>query len=56
MTDTPNPGSAEAIALGCTCPRWDNRNGAGVVIDGERVWCPLHGTQTEEASNDEAKA
>jgi len=54
MTDTPNPGSAEAFALGCTCPILDNHHGAGVVINGERNWtrnvrCPLHGTQAADA-------
>jgi len=47
MTTTPKPGSIEAARLGCTCPRWDNCHGEGVVIDGERVWwrninCPVH--------------
>jgi hypothetical protein len=45
----PNPGSDEAEELGCTCPRMDNRYGAGYLGDSEKfgfVWnmdCPLHG-------------
>lgn len=46
---TPNPGSAEAIKAGCTCPRIDNGHGTGargtsgpnadfyIAFD-----CPLH--------------
>ena len=41
-----NPGSPEAVALGCTCPVMDNHNGVGycgvghvhIVCNG----CPLH--------------
>ena len=42
------PGSPEAIAMGCTCPRIDNGHGRGVGGDGERhgwwitVACPMH--------------
>lgn len=48
MNDKPNPGSDEAIALGCKCPVLDNGHGKGFILDGERVhWknakCPLHG-------------
>jgi len=59
MTDNkPKPGSPEAVALGCRCPVYDNCNGEGVVIDGERVWwrtvvCPLHGLWSEEEVDDE---
>lgn len=28
-TDVPNPGSPEAVAQGCICPRLDNANGRG---------------------------
>lgn len=49
MTDTPNPGSDEAVALGCCCARIDNANGRGIILNGKRVWwiddeCPIHGT------------
>jgi len=44
----PNPGSEEAVALGCVCPVLDNCRGQGVP-DGEggvAFWftanCPLH--------------
>lgn len=48
MTDKPNPGSDEAIALGCECPVLDNAHGKGIILNGERYhWknddCPLHG-------------
>ena len=50
MAETPNPGSAEAIDLGCTCPVIDNSYGAGsgrLNDDGTvAFWitegCPLH--------------
>lgn len=44
MTPVPNPGSATAQALGCTCPVMDNCYGLG-AYDGN-FWisqgCPLH--------------
>lgn len=48
----PNPGSDEAIAMGCTCPVLDNGHGRGymgqpgifVYIEG----CPLHGEVFED--------
>lgn len=48
MTKTPNPGSPEAIELGCTCPITDNCNGKGAYDLPEgafyiRINCPLHG-------------
>ncbi len=30
MNTTPNPGSEEAVALGCSCPIIDNHYGKGV--------------------------
>jgi len=45
----PNPGSMEARALGCTCPRMDNRSGLGCYTapDGSPLFwqtegCPVH--------------
>ncbi len=43
----PNPGSAKAVALGCTCPVMDNHHGDGIPTeDGPEFWltegCPLH--------------
>lgn len=48
MTDKPNPGSDEAVDLGCLCASMDNAHGKGIILNGERVWwitadCPLHG-------------
>lgn len=50
MTDTPNPGSDEAVKLGCLCPTMDNAKGRGAWgSEGEDAifWivpsCPLHG-------------
>lgn len=44
-----NPGSDEALALGCKCPRMDNSYGRGVIMEGTgqpSFWvnddCPLH--------------
>jgi hypothetical protein len=32
MSDkTPNPGSEEAVKIGCTCPRMDNAYGRGYM-------------------------
>jgi len=48
-TDTPPPGSDEAVRLGCLCPVMDNHYGRGYVqIAGESSYvfnenCPLHG-------------
>ena len=50
MTDkTPNPGSDEAVAAGCTCPVMDNYRGAGFPYGGETCHyisqgCPIHTT------------
>jgi hypothetical protein len=55
---TPNPGSAAAIAMGCTCPVLDNAYGrgayGGALIDGQpQFWivegCPVH--DPKEAQN-----
>lgn len=52
MTDTPNPGSKEAIDKGCTCPVLDNGHGRGymgqkgifVITNG----CPIHAPRKEQ--------
>lgn len=47
-TDTPNPGSDEAIKQGCKCPVLDNNHGRGIAgFDGDVMFwyngnCPLH--------------
>jgi len=44
-----NPGSDEAIKLGCTCPQMDNHHGEGwAMYSGTMLFwitsdCPLHG-------------
>jgi hypothetical protein len=48
---TPNPGSDEAIKLGCKCPVIENHHGKGVqASDGLRFWynadCPVHCVKT----------
>jgi len=55
----PNPGSDEAIELGCICPVIDNGHGRGYFGDGAKYGfvvredCPLHGggdfLQTDES-------
>ena len=49
-TILPNPGSDEALDLGCTCPVLDNGHGRGRG-DGQ-FWimedCPLHGRRDGE--------
>lgn len=45
---TPNPGSDEALALGCLCPVMDNCHGQGAYGPGSDVFwvddsCKLHG-------------
>ena len=52
MTDTPNPASKEAIEQVCTCPRMDNNNGKGIMMNGDVCFwmndsCPLHGMKEE---------
>lgn len=46
MTDTPNPGSDEAVALGCECPRMDNSYGKGYMgqpgVFIYTAFCPVH--------------
>lgn len=43
---TPNPGSEDAVALGCTCPVLDNCHGTGVVGRPGLFWisgdCSVH--------------
>jgi hypothetical protein len=52
--EVPNPGSKEAIAIGCSCPVLDNNKGSGVPA-GEDVYfwvrtdCPIHRKKDEGA-------
>ncbi len=49
----PNPGSQEAVDLGCTCPVWDNHHGQGFKLGGDDIcfWinqgCLIHTTKNE---------
>lgn len=60
MTSTPNPGSDEAIAMGCTCPVIDNHYGRGYRgTEGVFVYmetCPLHGYFVKGETAEERKA
>lgn len=54
LRDTPNPGSDEAIALGCTCPVMDNGRGHGAYGTTGLFWysagCPVHATKEAKES------
>ena len=58
MANKPNPGSKEAIKLGCTCPRMDNGHGKGAYTDkeGPKFWididCPIHGPKKGEGNGE----
>lgn len=41
----PNPGSDEAVKLGCNCPRMDNSYGRGYMGGTDFIYtvgCPVH--------------
>jgi len=51
MNDIPNPGSLEAIRVGCLCPHMGNNFGHGIMFNGAirfyiSEYCPLHGRGT----------
>ena len=52
----PNPGSDEAIALGCLCPQRDNCSGKGIPNKNGSMdfWhsgdCPIHGCKAGRKS------
>lgn len=56
--EKPNPGTPEAAAAGCTCPRMDNGWGKGsgrIGNNGEPLFwysqgCPVHGSEYEAAT------
>lgn len=52
MTEKPNPGSDEAIEMGCTCPVLDNGHGKGSMYGEDLFWmnanCPIHGVIKDE--------
>jgi hypothetical protein len=53
----PNPGSDEAIKMGCKCPVLDNCHGKGYLVPGSGSFCvseacPIHGKQGQEKLED----
>lgn len=54
-SDTPNPGSDEAIDAGCTCPVIDNGHGRGWMgmanVFAYNESCPLHGSKDDHADH-----
>lgn len=52
VKDLPNPGSDEAIEMGCTCPVFDNCRGRGHMGIEGIFWinagCPVHGEMTKD--------
>ena len=57
MNNKPNPGTQEAMALGCICPVIDNNHGKGIQIKKDTktetvFWhnadCPIHGLDSEK--------
>ncbi len=53
----PRPGSLEAVAIGCTCPIFDNNRGAGTDDDGGwdvSYGCPVHWPRTAEPAEKES--
>ena len=52
----PNPGSDEAIALGCSCPVMDNEYGKGYMgMEDTFIYstaCPLHGGSLPKENDD----
>ena len=58
VDNVPNPGSDEALEMGCTCPVMDNGHGKGSgwkEDDGSPVFwimddCPLHGSKGTDAT------
>ena len=51
FTALPNPGSDEAIALGCICPVRDNGHGRGPGPFWQVEGCPIHSWPPEEAND-----
>lgn len=46
----PNPGSDEAVKMGCNCPRMDNGYGKGSYRDGWIITlsCPVHNVEPDD--------
>lgn len=59
-TKPPNPGSDEAVVLGCRCPVLDNAHGAGSDMYGPGTFwvnadCPVHGGHPETDGEEKPK-
>lgn len=62
--DKPNPGSDEALDLGCSCPVLDNHHGLGAQIDPKTgkvmFWytegCPVHSLGTPPSHTAEQRS
>lgn len=57
---TPNPGSREALAMGCTCPVLDNAHGKGYIggvkdEKGDTVFVYTMGCPVHDAGHDDVK-
>lgn len=60
MSDKPNPGSDEALSMGCKCPVLDNGHGRGSGrVNGKGkplFWfsklCPLHNKSMQNPTSD----
>ena len=49
VKEIPNPGSNEAVELGCTCPVLDNDHGLGIGGDGdEHGWWMTRGSPVHD--------
>ena len=46
----PNPGSDEAVGMGCSCPRMDNGYGKGSYTDGWviNLSCAVHNVEPDK--------
>lgn len=57
MKDIPNPGSYEAIRLGCKCPVMDNNNGRWPPYPPDGWWmvfgCPVHGPNSRKSDKEQ---
>lgn len=58
--EPPLPGSAEAVALLCSCPIFDNAHGQGLEFAGTKVFwvnenCPLHGMKLKTGDNENVR-
>lgn len=57
-TNTPFPGSPDALARGCRCPSMDNGYGDPQLAHDRGGWwiagdCPIHGVVSDEKAHNE---